>query len=245
MKTVLSIAGLDPTGYAGSVADALTINAFGLTPLTVITAVTAQTLTKVSKAEPVTAALLKSELTEAVKVKRPSSVKIGMLGTAENVRVLRNFIKKNKLKNIILDPVITSSSGKVLLEKKGVVELKRLLPLVTVITPNTDEAALLSGVKKNGLVGAKKAAEALFGMGAKNVIITGGHLKGAPIDILFNGKNFTEIKGRRIKASRGALHGTGCIYSSALASNLAKGRSIKVSAINAKKYLEEVIKKRR
>jgi hydroxymethylpyrimidine/phosphomethylpyrimidine kinase len=242
MLRVLSIAGFDPTAYAGVLADMSTFEALGVEGLGAVTALTVQDRERVSAVMPVPARFLSMEVRALLDAMRVDAVKVGMLGTAGNAGVVARIIKKYCLKNVVLDPVLTSSGGRALLDKPGA--LKKLLPLVTVLTPNLDEAGIIAGRTIRDVPAMEAAAMRILELGPKAVVIKGGHLKGAPIDVLYDGKVFNYFKGKRIKASARRLHGTGCIFSSAIAAGLAQGLSLKRSVQGAKAYLERVIKER-
>jgi hydroxymethylpyrimidine/phosphomethylpyrimidine kinase len=242
LKRVLSIAGFDPTAYAGVSADLKTFEALGVEGLGAVTALTVQDRVRVSVVVPVTPRFLSKEVRALLDALSVDAVKVGMLATSGNAAAVARIIRKYRLKNVVLDPVLTSSGGRALLDKPGAV--KKLLPLVTVVTPNIDEAGIIAGIKIRGVRAMEAAAMRIMELGPKAVVIKGGHLKGAPIDLLYDGKRFSHFKGRRIRGGPGRLHGTGCIFSSAIAAGLARGLSLKRSVEGAKKYLEKVIKAR-
>ena len=254
MKTALTIGGSDPTGLAGIQSDLSTFASFKVRGLSAVTAVTAQTGKKVFEIKPLSSSLLRKQIETLLKEYRIDAIKIGMLGTKENVETVRKIIKKRKLGNIALDPVLISTSGRRLLAKDGIKALKLLLPLVTIVTPNITEAETISGIKiktvppfRKGRSGGineedmEKAARAIHSLGPKYVLIKGGHLKGAPIDTLFDGKRFYLYKGKRLKGRKEKFHGTGCLLSSAIAAEIAKGINIRLAVKTAKEYLRKTI----
>ncbi len=242
MLRVLSIGGFDPSAYAGVSADLKTFEALGVEGIGAVTALTVQDRERVSAVLPVPARFLSREVRALLDAMSVGAVKIGMLGTAGNAGVVARIIKKYCLKNVVLDPVLTSSGGRALLDKPGAV--KKLLPLVTVLTPNIDEAGIIAGLTIRDVPAMEAAAMRILELGPKAVVIKGGHLKGAPIDVLYDGSRFSFFKGRRIRAGAKRLHGTGCIFSSAIAAGLARGFSLKRSVRGAKAYLERVLKER-
>jgi hydroxymethylpyrimidine/phosphomethylpyrimidine kinase len=244
MKNILTIAGFDPTGGAGLQADLRVFANFKLQGLSAVTAVTAQDGVRVTMVEPVNRAVLRKQLDTLLGAHNVEALKIGMLGTGTLADVVRLAIKRHGLKNVVLDTVLASSSGKKLIDKNGVVALKKLLPLARVITPNIIEAGILTGTAIKNIKDMEAAAVELYRLGAQNVLITGGHLRGAPIDVLYDGKRFHHFTGTRIKANKKNLHGTGCILSSAIAAKLAKGRTVKTAVKEAKLFLEKSILKR-
>ena len=147
MKTALTIGGSDPTGLAGIQSDLSTFASFKVRGLSAVTAITVQTGKKVFEVKPISAFLLRKQIETLLKEYRVDAIKIGMLGTKENVIAVRKIIEKRKLKNVVLDPVLASTSGKRLLAKDGIKALLLLLPLVTLVTPNISEAETISGIK--------------------------------------------------------------------------------------------------
>ena len=252
MKTVLTIAGSDPSGGAGVQRDLETFHDLGVRGLSVIAALTAQNSTVVRAAEPVSAGFLKKQAEALFEEFRIDAVKIGMTGSGENLRAIRGLIKRYGLKNVVLDPVMRSTGGKPLLEKAGIAELKRLLPHVTLVTPNLPEAAILTGVKEiKDIKGMEEAAKALFEMGAPNVLVKGGHLKGEPFDVFYDGRSFGYYKNERLRGGAGRFHGTGCILSAAIAAWLALGKRrgpgwgrVETAVFDAKGYLMKVLRNR-
>lgn len=244
MKKALTIAGFDPSGWAGVQADLRTFEAFSAMGLSVITSLTAQNRKTVKATLSIPPAFVKKEITTILEEFDPDAVKIGMLGSFGNVTMLTRLIRDKNLKNIVLDPVMRSTSGHPLLEKKGVKALVEMLPLVTVVTPNVPEASEISGIRIKNIKEIEAAAERIFSMGPANVLIKGGHLVGDPVDILYDGKVFEYYEGKRIRADRVVLHGTGCILSSAIAAGLAGGRPVKKAVTEARAYLRITISRR-
>ena len=241
---VLTIAGFDPSSGAGITADIKTIAAHGCYGVACITALTVQSTQGVSRVEALPARLVSDTLKELSRDVEIAAVKIGMLGSAEVVAAVAEFLSATKLGNVVLDPILRSSSGARLLESKGEkLMLERLLPLATAITPNLDEAASLSGLKVTNLEEMKTAAFRLHELGAANVVITGGHLEKA-IDLL----SFTHpnggVESQVFKAERQrsrSTHGTGCAFASALACHLAHGRALPEAVLLAKAYVAAAI----
>ena len=241
---VLTIAGFDPSSGAGITADIKTIAAHGCYGVACITALTVQSTQGVSRVEALPARLVSDTLKELSRDVEIAAVKIGMLGSAEVVAAVSEFLGSAKLGNVVLDTILRSSSGARLLESKGEkLMVERLLPLATVITPNLDEAASLSGLPVTNLEEMKAAALRLHEQGAANVVITGGHLEKA-IDLL----SFTHpnggIESQVFKAERQrsrSTHGTGCAFASALACHLAHGRALPEAVLLAKAYVAAAI----
>ncbi|MDH4226339.1 MAG: bifunctional hydroxymethylpyrimidine kinase/phosphomethylpyrimidine kinase [Deltaproteobacteria bacterium] len=238
MKKALSIAGFDPTGGAGVMRDSLVFAAFGVTPLSLITALTAQDGKIFTAFEATDAALLKKQADALLKKHKIAALKTGMLANEAITKTVCDVIKRYKIKNVVVDPVLASSSGFPLYGKK-LTNLKKLISIATLVTPNIPEAEKLTGVKIKTTEDIKAAALLIKKLGVKYVLIKGGHLKGDAIDTLFDGRKFYYFKGKRIK---GSMHGTGCALSSAIAANIANGKSIESAIKTAKKYVTKLIK---
>lgn len=242
---VLSIAGFDPSSGAGATADLKTIAAHGLYGTTVLTALTVQTTTGVRRWEPVAPALVMETINGLMDDIPPAAVKIGMLGTGEITRVVADFLERSRPTNVILDPVLRSSSGAALIDRAGFRVLRDvLLPLADVITPNLAEAALLADVEVKDIHSMKEACQKLKALGAQNVVVTGGHLA-EPTDLLAQTQpdgslGFRTYPGERIDTQN--THGTGCAFSTALACDLALGRTLEDSVLAAKGYVAEALR---
>lgn len=236
---VLSIAGFDPSSGAGITADIKTIAAHGCYGVACITALTVQSTAGVRRIEPVGPQLLTETLEELASDVEISAVRIGMLASEEVVEVVAAFLTARKLPNVVLDPVIRSSSGAELLSERGVQALvRKLLPWVTVVTPNVDEAALLTGLSVCNLEQMGEAANRLHAMGAAAVVVTGGHLE-ATTDVLSvagaNGSEQQVFEGERQESN--STHGTGCAFATSMASHLAQGRGLVEAVRLAKRYV--------
>ncbi len=245
LKTILTIAGSDPSGGAGVQSDLKTFDAMGARGVSAIAALTAQNRIRVKATLAIPPRFLIKQIETLLEESGVDAVKIGMTGSGANVAALIRLFKRRRFKNIVLDPVMRSTSGATLIDKKGMATIKRLLPLVTIVTPNLAEAAILSGVGVKDIRGMEDAARRIHSLGAPFVLVKGGHLKGAPLDALFDGKGFHYFKGRRIKAGRAQLHGTGCLLSAAIAACLARGLGVPAAVKRAKAFVEETIGKRR
>ena len=238
---VLTIAGFDPSSGAGVTADIKTIAAHGCYGVSAITALTVQSTAGVREVVPVDAKLLAHTLEELQRDVKVSAVHIGMLGGSEVVSVVADFLGAARPENVVLDPVFKSSSGAALLDGPGVqLMTQRLLPLADVITPNVDETAALTGLEANDPVQMKGAAGRLHEMGAKAVVVTGGHLSRA-IDLLsVSGDQVRTYRADRVDLPH--THGTGCAFSTAIACQLAKGQSLPMAVLLAKAYVLGAIK---
>ncbi len=238
---VLSIAGHDPSSGAGITADIKTIAAHGCYGVTCITALTVQSTRGVARVDPVEGRVISETLEQLIDDLEIAAVKIGMLGSAEAARAVAAFLKRHSVRNVVLDPIINSSSGAPLISKEGLQVLKqRILSKAHVITPNIEEAAALTGMNVTNPGEMEASALRLHQMGARNVIITGGHLD-PPHDLVScAGQQPTVLKGRKISAR--STHGTGCAFSTALACQLALGRDLLNAAKAAKRYVESALR---
>jgi hydroxymethylpyrimidine/phosphomethylpyrimidine kinase len=240
-RVVLAIAGYDPSSGAGITADIKTIAAHGCYGVTCITALTVQSTRGVARVEPVEGRIISETLQALMDDLEIAAVKIGMLGSAEAAKSVMACLKRHAVRYIVLDPILRSSSGAGLISKDGWEVLKdRILPQAYVITPNIDEAAALTKTSVRNPAEMEAAALRLGQMGARNVIITGGHLD-PPYDLVWSAGKMTVLKGKKIPGR--STHGTGCAFSTALACQLALGRDLLEAAKAAKKYVESALKK--
>jgi len=247
---VLTIAGFDPSSGAGVTADIKTIAAHACYGVSCITALTVQSTSGVRRVEPADPALVSDTLEELAADLEIAAVHIGMLGSGKVVRAVADFLsgkpdskRKARFPNIVLDPVLKSSSGAVLLDSAGTrLLIERLIPLSDVVTPNVDEAAVLTGVRVKEIEEMKAAAAKLHELGASGVVITGGHLEKA-IDLLsFTSKRGVEqeiFKADRQRSS--STHGTGCAFATAMACHLALDRGLAEATLLAKTYVTAAI----
>jgi len=240
---VLTIAGFDPSSGAGVTADVKTIAAHGCYGVGCITALTVQSTAGVRRVEVASRELVTDTLEELRSDLEISAVHIGMLGSGKVARGVSDFLEKAGLPNIVLDPVIKSSSGHDLIDAAGLrLLIERLLPLATVITPNVDEAAALTGFEVSNLEQMRMAATRLHQMGAASVVITGGHLDKA-IDLLSftsgRGAEQEVFKSDRLRSN--STHGTGCAFATAMACHLARGRGLPEAVLLAKAYVAAAI----
>jgi hydroxymethylpyrimidine/phosphomethylpyrimidine kinase len=246
-SVVLTIAGFDPSSGAGVTADIKTIAAHGCYGVACITAMTVQSTAGVCRVEAVDPALVTDILQELAIDIPIAAVHIGMLGTAKVVKAVAEFLSqrtgKNRLPNVVLDPILKSSSGADLLDAAGLkLMIERLIPLADVITPNVDEAAVLTRLKVTDLEEMRAAAEHLHRMGSAGVVITGGHLEKA-IDLLsFRTKSGVEQEVFKAERKRSnSTHGTGCAFATAMACHLALDRGLAEAALLAKTYVAAAI----
>ena len=224
-------------------ADIKTIAAHGCYGVSCITALTVQSTSGVRRVEPVSPDLVTETLHELTSDIEVAAVHIGMLGSAKVVRAIADFLCQQKLSNIVLDPILKSSSGAALVDTVGArLVLEKLVPLATVVTPNVDEASALSGLAVTNLDQMRAAATKLHSLGANAVVVTGGHLEKA-IDLL----SFTSKRGieqETFKSDRqrsNSTHGTGCAFATAMACHLAQGRGLPEAVLLAKAYVTAAI----
>jgi hydroxymethylpyrimidine/phosphomethylpyrimidine kinase len=241
LPVVLSIAGYDPSSGAGITADIKTTAAHGCYSVTCITALTVQSTRSVARVEPVRSRTITETLEYLLDDVEIAAVKIGMLGSTGAAQAVAEFLKHHSLPNIVLDPIVKSSSGADLISKEGLQVLKaRIMPRAYVITPNIQEAAVLTGITITSRSSMEAAALRLQKLGARNVIITGGHLNPPHDLVCCAGKKPTILRGRKIQT--GSTHGTGCAFSTALACQLALGFDLLQSAQAAKRFVESALR---
>lgn len=239
---VLSIAGSDSGGGAGIQADLKTFAALGCYGMTVITATTAQNTQGVRDIFPIPAAHIEAQLMAVLEDIPPKAIKIGMVNQPEVVEVLAKTLKRYPHIPIVFDPVMVATSGDRLIADGTVSLLKeQLFPLATMITPNLDEAAVLTGYPVDSLEKMHQAGKDILAMQCKAVLIKGGHLHTPTIqDILFQQyKSKQSYESPYIPTKN--LHGTGCTLSSAIAAELAKGHTLKKAVEKARSYIQGAI----
>ena len=240
---VLTIAGFDPSSGAGVTADIKTIAAHNCYGVACITAMTVQSTSGVKRVSPTAPELVTQTLEELASDMEVAAVHIGMLGSGKVVKAVTDFLARKKLQNVVLDPILKSSSGAELLDAAGArLMAEKLMPLATVVTPNVDEASALTGLAVTNPEQMKAAALKLHGLGAEAVVITGGHLEKA-IDLLsFKTRRGVEqeiFKSERQKSN--STHGTGCAFATAMACHLALDRGLPEAVLLAKAYVTAAI----
>lgn len=236
MKTALTIAGSDSSGGAGIQADLKTMTVNGVYAMSAITALTAQNTVGVQGIYEVPAEFLKKQIDSVFTDIRPDAVKIGMVSSTELILTIVERMLYYKAKNIVVDPVMVATSGASLLEDSAIEALqKKLLPHATLITPNIPEAELLTGLKIEKEKDMEQAAKYMYETYGCFVLCKGGHNCQDANDVLYDGNGIYWYYGKRIENSN--THGTGCTLSSAIAANLAKGRSVEEAIALAKEYL--------
>tara|TARA_B100000029_G_scaffold514249_1_gene616347 strand:+ start:1329 stop:2141 length:813 start_codon:yes stop_codon:yes gene_type:complete len=238
---VLIIAGSDSSGGAGIQADIKTVTALGSYAMTAVTAVTAQNTTGVKKIISISAQDVQKQLTMVLDDIGAQAIKIGMLHNVGIMKCVYKILKKYRLKNVVLDPVMVAKGGAKLINHNSIKYLKKkLLPLCKLITPNIPEAEELTGYSISNKKDMIQAAKKIVNMGSKNVLLKGGHLKNKMIfDILVTKKGIMIFKKRKIKTKD--THGTGCTLSSALATCLSQKKNIYKSCQISLKYVDDAI----
>ncbi len=253
LPVVLSIAGYDPSSGAGITADIKTAAALDCYAVTCITALTVQSTKGVFGVEAVRPELVRETLFRLAEDVKIAAVRIGMLGSGEIAAVVADFLKQFEPPNVVLDPVLRSTSGTALIDGPGVEVIRsRLLGLCDVATPNVEEAAELAGVTPEASWGSesweavlpkiRELARRLHAMGSKAVVITGGHLPEANdyLSSSTDGNVFEQVfPGARLEST--ATHGTGCAFATALACGLAQGRGLPESVGLAKEFVRKAI----
>jgi hydroxymethylpyrimidine kinase/phosphomethylpyrimidine kinase len=240
MKYILIIAGSDSSGGAGIQADIKTITSLGAHALSAITALTSQNSLGVEAIRPISAQCISSQVETVVRDVFPHAVKVGMLYTGAAIRGVARIIRKYRLPRVVLDPVLRSSTGKALLEPPAVNRITEdLFPLTSVVTPNLDEAEILTGRRVRTLAQMRQACKVIKAMGP-DVVITGGHLKGDCVDLLYTREGFYPYHGERVETTH--THGTGCVFSSALATFLAMDYNLEKAVGEAHRFTKQAIK---
>ncbi len=240
MKCVLTIAGSDTCGGAGIQADIKTFSALGTYGMSVITAVTVQNTQGVFGCQDITPSIIKGQIDAIFTDIEVSAVKIGMVSQIETIQAIAEKLKQYDVKNVVLDPVMISKSGFDLMQPEAKQTLiSELIPLAYVVTPNLPEAEVITDMHIKNIEDMKKAAKVIYDMGAKNVLIKGGHLENDATDIFYDGKDYVALTGQRIHTKN--THGTGCTLSSAIAANLAKGKTAEQAVKAAKEYITVAI----
>jgi hydroxymethylpyrimidine kinase/phosphomethylpyrimidine kinase len=247
-KIALTIAGVDPSGGAGVYADIKTFAAFGCFPTAAITSITFQNTSGVFGAEHQSAESLRRQIEPIIDDFHVDAVKTGMLPTEEIIRETARLISDNGMKNIVVDPVVRSTSGFDLIDNAALRSLIELLfPLSDIVTPNVPEAERISGVAIESEEDVGAAAEVIRSMGARNVLIKGGHFPARSEskerlarDHLFVGDERLILDAEYIDTT--STHGTGCVLAAAIAANLARGNGLVLSVEIAKKFVNDAIR---
>jgi hydroxymethylpyrimidine/phosphomethylpyrimidine kinase len=241
---ILIIAGSDSSGGAGIQADIKTVSSLGSYAMTAITAVTSQNTTGVLSIATIPAKEISKQIEFTSKDIKPDAIKIGMLHSVDVIKSVIKSVSKIKIKKIILDPVMVAKGGAKLIDNKSIKILKKeLLKKVSLITPNIPEAEILTNTKINSKEDMIYAGNILLNLGAKNVLLKGGHLLSNTMqDIFINKKEISIFENNKIKTKN--THGTGCTLSSAIATYYSCGKTLKKSCEMAIKYVNHAINTR-
>lgn len=240
MKKILTIAGSDCSGGAGIQADLKTFSAHGLFGMSVIVSIVAENTSRVIDVQDVTPDMIQKQIDAIFEDIDVDAVKIGMLSTAECMKATVEKLQAYHPQNIVIDPVMYAKNGCALMDPAAIDTLiEVVLPLADVLTPNIPEAERIADIKIHNIEDMKKAADLIHKMGCKNVLVKGGHAEGDAEDVLFNGTEYFYFSASRIPTKN--THGTGCTYSSAIASNLALGLPLQEAVGKAKQYITTAI----
>jgi hydroxymethylpyrimidine/phosphomethylpyrimidine kinase len=249
MKKVLSIAGSDCSGGAGIQADLKTFSAHGVFGMSVIVSVVAENTSRVIDIQDVTPDMIEKQIDAVFEDIEVDAVKVGMLSGPACMRAVAKKLFQYKPKNIVIDPVMYAKNGSPLMDPGAIDTLiETIIPLADVLTPNIPEAEKIAGTAIGSFEDVEKAARRIWSMGCKGVLIKGGHLIGGlsadaakiATDIFFDGREFHRFESPRIDTKN--THGTGCTYSSAIASNLALGLDMTGAVARAKEYVTTAIR---
>lgn len=236
MKHVLSIAGTDPSGGAGAAADCKTFCAHGCFAMNVITAVVSQNTQGVRGYMDVTPELIASQMDAVFEDIAVDAVKIGMVSNPDTIRIIADKMKQYQPAVVVIDPVMVATSGHRLLQPEAEQTLKDvLIPLADVLTPNIPEAEVLTGQSIQTCEDMEQAAKTIAAMGARAVLVKGGHRSSDATDVLYDGQRFHHFTGKRVQST--STHGTGCTLSSAIVANLANGKLLEDAVKAAKEYV--------
>jgi hydroxymethylpyrimidine kinase/phosphomethylpyrimidine kinase len=239
----LTVAGFDPSGGAGVVADIKTFTAFGCFAAAAVTSLTYQNTTGVFGAAHQTAEAVRAQVLPVVEDFRVSGAKTGMLPTREIIAEVARLFREEQLPAPVVDPVVRSTSGFDLIDDEALEELKReLLPLARVVTPNLPEAERITGLVVRDEEGMRRAALRMREMGARAVLVKGGHLSGGlAYDLLDDGGQTTTFSAARIETT--ATHGTGCTLAAGIAACLARGMTLEAAVGAAKRFVTDAIRR--
>jgi len=242
VNTALTIAGSDPSGGAGIQSDLKTFSRLQVDGMAVIAALTAQNAHAVTGVAELAPEFVGKQLDAIFCERSPDAAKTGMLLTAGVVAVVAAKFKEWNFSQLVVDPVMVSTSGTKLLNPDAMDTFRRaLLPLALVVTPNLHEAGVLTGKTVSDIEDMEEAALHIHGLGAKNVLIKGGHGQGAEsVDVLFDGSSFIHLRAPRLVAEN--THGTGCVLSAAITAHLAQGLELEQAVRLGKVFVTDYIK---
>ena len=237
----MTIAGSDSGGGAGVQADLKTFAALGVYGASTLTAITAQNTVAVTAVHELPVDLIQAQIDAVVTDIGVDAVKTGMLSSAAIVAAVAAALQKHAIPNLVVDPVMIAKSGDALLRPDAVAALRNhLLPLATVVTPNIPEAETLTGLSLQTDAAIRQAAEQIIAMGARSVVIKGGHRAGPAADLFYDGGCFQEFTSPRFDTPN--THGTGCTFAAAIAAGLAHGQDLAAAVAQAKDYVTAAIR---
>jgi hydroxymethylpyrimidine/phosphomethylpyrimidine kinase len=242
IRKALTIAGSDSGAGAGIQADLKTFAALGVYGTSALTAVTAQNTLGVTAIHVLNPKMVAAQIDAVVTDIGAHALKTGMLANAAIVEIVARKVQEHGLRKLVVDPVMVATSGDLLIKKSAVAALRaRLLPLATVVTPNIPEAEQLTGMALRTSKDIEAAASRIIAMGAKSVVIKGGHRAGPALDLFYDGKKYRTLYAPRIRTKN--THGTGCTFSAAMAAYLARGEGVEAAVVLAKKFITSAIAK--
>lgn len=241
MKTALTIAGSDCSGGAGIQADLKTFSAHGVFGMSVIVSVVAENTSRVISVEDISSEMIKAQIDAVFEDIEVNAVKVGMLSSEICMKAVAEKLCQYTPKYTVIDPVMIAKGGHALMKPEALEALKtEIIPLAYLLTPNIPEAETITGMTIETYEDTQKAAKIINSLGAKNVMIKGGHLSRDAVDLLYDGKNFYTFTTERINTKN--THGTGCTFSSAITANLANGLTLNNAVEKAKQYITTAIK---
>ena len=240
-KKVLSIAGSDCSGGAGIQADLKTFAAHGVYGMSVIVSVVAENTSHVIDTQDIAPEMIEKQIDAIFEDIGTDAVKVGMLSQSVCMKAVARKLREYRPQNIVIDPVMAAKNGCPLMRPDSMDTLiQEILPLADLLTPNIPEAEKIAGISISSDTDMERAARTIAGLGAKAVLVKGGHASGDALDILFDGEKFYRFSAERIDTKN--THGTGCTYSSAIASNLALGFGLEEAVKRAKNYVTTAIR---
>lgn len=243
--TALTIAGSDSSGGAGIQADLRAFEALGVHGASVVTLVTAQGTRGVRKVDPLRAELVRAQLDAVFEDLPPKAVKTGALGNAAVVEIVADALRTQAPAHLVIDPVVNPTLGRALLDDSGFTAFVReLIPMATLVVPNRDEASRLAGRQVRTLAQAKSACKAIAGLGARAVLLKGGHFTGTEsVDLLFDNGEFSELRSQRLAVP--PMHGLGCTLSALVAALLARGMPLRTAVSRAHAIVHHALERPR
>ncbi|MDR1376967.1 MAG: bifunctional hydroxymethylpyrimidine kinase/phosphomethylpyrimidine kinase [Synergistaceae bacterium] len=243
MKKVLSIAGSDCSGGAGIQADLKTFSAHGVFGMSAVVSVVAENTCRVIDIQDVTPDMIEKQIDAVFEDIEVDAVKVGMLSSVACMEAVAGKLRQYKPQNVVIDPVMYAKNGSPLMDPHAIDALiAAIIPLADVLTPNIPEAEKIAGMTIENIEAMEEAAKRIRGMGCENVLVKGGHAVtdlSKAVDVLFDGKEFRRFEAPRVDTKN--THGTGCTYSSAIASNLALGQDMRQAVAKSKEYVTAAI----